>query len=75
VLARDVVPIAVGGVGPAAFGDWLAAGAKGFGLGSELYRVGDTAAAVAAKARVCMAAVGELRVTGVLMLSNAAAAC
>lgn len=64
VLPKDAIPIAVGGVGPAAFGDWLAAGAKGFGLGSELYRAGDTAEAVAAKAAVVMTALRELRADG-----------
>ena len=34
-----------GGVGPAGFAEWLAAGANGLGLGSTLYRPGDTAAA------------------------------
>ena len=56
VLPRDVRVLAVGGVGPAAFADWRAAGAQGFGLGSELYRPGDSPAAVAEKARACMAA-------------------
>jgi 2-dehydro-3-deoxyphosphogalactonate aldolase len=66
VLAKDVVPLAVGGVGPAAFGDWLAVGARGFGLGSELYKAGDTAEVVAGKARACMAAVSALKAQGAL---------
>ncbi len=46
----------VGGVGPDSFADWLKAGANGFGLGTSLYRPGDTAADVAAKARGMVAA-------------------
>lgn len=46
----------VGGVGPAGFADWIAAGADGFGLGSSLYRPGDGAAAVAERAREAVAA-------------------
>ena len=41
----------VGGVGPANFADWLAAGATGFGLGTALYTPGLTPAEVAARAR------------------------
>lgn len=60
VLPKDVVPIVVGGVGPSAFGEWLGAGAQGFGVGSELYRPGDTPEAVRAKARACMDALVTL---------------
>jgi len=35
---------AVGGVGPETFGQWLAAGADGFGIGSSLYEPGRPAA-------------------------------
>ena len=41
----------VGGVGPDGFADWRAAGADGFGLGSNLYRPGRTADEVAGTAR------------------------
>ena len=51
VLPPDVPVYAVGGVGPGDFADWRAAGADGFGLGTSLYRPGDSAAVVAAKAR------------------------
>lgn len=40
VLPRGAQLYMVGGVGPEAFADWLAAGANGFGLGSSLYRPG-----------------------------------
>lgn len=46
----------VGGVGPDNFGDWLGAGANGFGLGSSLYRPGDTVEDLAAKAKAVVAA-------------------
>jgi 2-dehydro-3-deoxyphosphogalactonate aldolase len=56
VLPPRVTVLAVGGVGPAAFESWRSAGANGFGLGSELYRAGDTADIVGARARQCVAA-------------------
>jgi 2-dehydro-3-deoxyphosphogalactonate aldolase len=39
---------------------WWAAGARGFGLGSELYRPGQTPADTAAKAHRAVAATLEL---------------
>ena len=61
---RAVLPPAtqvfmVGGVGPENFSGWLRAGANGFGLGSSLYRPGDTAATVGARAREIVAAWDE----------------
>lgn len=58
---RAVLPPAtpmfmVGGVGPATFADWIAAGATGFGLGTSLYRPGFTVADIAARAREAVAA-------------------
>lgn len=48
----DMIPVyAVGGAGADNFGEWLAAGADGFGVGSALYKPGDDAATVAVKAR------------------------
>lgn len=38
VLPRDVEVFPVGGVGVTTIAEWLAAGATGFGLGSELFR-------------------------------------
>jgi 2-dehydro-3-deoxyphosphogalactonate aldolase len=46
----------VGGVGPDSFAAWRKAGATGFGLGSSLYRPGDTAEDVAPRARAIVAA-------------------
>ncbi len=40
VLPSEAVAIPVGGVGPAHMADWWAAGARGFGLGSEVYKAG-----------------------------------
>ncbi|MBU2935489.1 MULTISPECIES: 2-dehydro-3-deoxy-6-phosphogalactonate aldolase [Pacificibacter] len=50
VLPKDIDCFAVGGAKAENFGAWVQAGATGFGIGSALYRVGDTAADVAQKA-------------------------
>jgi 2-dehydro-3-deoxyphosphogalactonate aldolase len=42
VLPKDVTILAVGGVGPANMAEWWAAGCRGFGLGGELYRPGQS---------------------------------
>ncbi|MDP8917041.1 MAG: 2-dehydro-3-deoxy-6-phosphogalactonate aldolase [Pseudomonadota bacterium] len=60
VLPPEVQVHAVGGVGPAAFAEWRAAGAAGFGLGSELYKPGQTPAETTAKAQAVVAAVRAL---------------
>ena len=51
VLPRDVRLIVVGGVAPDTMAPWLAAGADGFGLGSGIYRPGQTPAETLARAR------------------------
>lgn len=56
VLPPDIEVFAVGGASAENFGDWLGAGAAGFGIGSALYKPGDTAATVAARARAIAAA-------------------
>lgn len=56
VLPAETQVYAVGGVGPAEMADWVAAGASGFGLGSSLYKPGDTPKAVARKAVETVAA-------------------
>ena len=38
VIPQEVGIYAVGGAGPENFGDWIAAGASGFGLGSALFK-------------------------------------
>lgn len=42
VLPPDTQVYAVGGAGPDNFADWIAAGADGFGIGSALYKPGQT---------------------------------
>ena len=58
---RAILPIgtqvyAVGGAGPENFVEWVAASANGFGLGSAIYKPGDTPETVAAKAQAIVAA-------------------
>ena len=60
VLPSETQVYMVGGVGPENFADWLKAGANGFGLGSFLYKPGDTAADVAAKAKDTVATWDEI---------------
>ncbi|MBT8154956.1 2-dehydro-3-deoxy-6-phosphogalactonate aldolase [Epibacterium ulvae] len=50
VLPQGTKTYAVGGVGPANFADWQAAGITGFGIGSSLYKPGLSASDVAARA-------------------------
>lgn len=56
VLPAGTTLLPVGGMDAAALPAWRASGAAGFGIGSALYRPGDDAAAVTAKARALMAA-------------------
>lgn len=56
VLPTGTPIYAVGGVGADDFATWLAAGASGFGIGSALYKPGDTAEVVAEKAARMVAA-------------------
>ena len=56
VLPKDVRLIVVGGVGPDSMGPWFAAGADGFGLGSGIYRPGQTPAETLDKAHAYQAA-------------------
>lgn len=51
VLPRDVPVLAVGGISPDNMAPWVEAGADGFGLGSGLYKPGQSAEETAAKAR------------------------
>ncbi|HEX8061831.1 MAG TPA: 2-dehydro-3-deoxy-6-phosphogalactonate aldolase [Allosphingosinicella sp.] len=51
VLPRDVPVLVVGGVSPGNMQPWLDAGARGFGLGSGLYRPGQSAQETGTKAR------------------------
>ena len=51
VFPADTRFLPVGGITPHTMGDYVAAGAAGFGLGSALYKRGDAASTVAANAR------------------------
>lgn len=51
VLPADVELLPVGGVDESNLGNWIAAGAGGAGIGTSVYRPGDSAAAVRARAR------------------------
>lgn len=51
VLPKDVPLLVVGGISPGTLQPWLDSGAQGFGLGSGLYRPGQSAQETAAKAR------------------------
>jgi 2-dehydro-3-deoxyphosphogalactonate aldolase len=56
VLPPGTESLAVGGVGPADFEAWAAAGVSGFGIGSALYKPGLSAADVADRAGALVAA-------------------
>ena len=56
VFPADTLFLPVGGIRPDTMSGFVEAGAAGFGLGSALYRPGDTAAAVAARAAAFTAA-------------------
>lgn len=57
VLPKEVPLLVVGGVKADDVARWFEAGASGFGLGSALYKPGQTAAQVGAQARAFVAAV------------------
>jgi len=50
VLPADIPLYMVGGVGPENFDTWIKAGAHGFGVGSGIYKAGDSSELVAKKA-------------------------
>jgi len=58
VLPEGTMVLPVGGMDAGSIPAWRAAGAAGFGIGSAIYRPGDDAAAVGAKARGLVAALG-----------------
>jgi 2-dehydro-3-deoxyphosphogalactonate aldolase len=55
VVPKDVPQIIVGGIAPDNMRPWLDAGATGFGLGSGLYKQGQSAAETLEKARAYVA--------------------
>ena len=56
VLPKHVNVYAVGGVTPSNMQSWIDAGVAGFGIGSNIYKQGSTAADVAKSAREFVAA-------------------
>lgn len=59
VLPQGTQVYAVGGAGAQNFGDWIKAGANGFGIGTALYTPGLSPAEVAARARALVLAYDE----------------
>jgi 2-dehydro-3-deoxyphosphogalactonate aldolase len=57
VLPKDVPLMVVGGVKADSMQPWIAAGASGFGLGSGLYKPGQSASETASNARAYVAGV------------------
>ena len=56
VLPPDTPVLPVGGVDASSLSRWLDAGAAGFGVGTSIYRTGDSPQVVAAKARTLVRA-------------------
>ena len=56
VLPAGTAVLPVGGIDASNMAAWRAAGAAGFGIGSAIYRAGDSAATVGAKAQALVAA-------------------
>jgi len=61
VLPKEMPILPVGSITPDNMGEYWAAGASGFGLGSALYKPGAQPAQVAENARAFMSALGKLR--------------
>jgi 2-dehydro-3-deoxyphosphogalactonate aldolase len=60
VLPKGTIVLPMGGIDDRSFGPWIKAGARGFGIGSAIYKPGDTAATVAEKAKNLTAAMRML---------------
>jgi 2-dehydro-3-deoxyphosphogalactonate aldolase len=61
VLPRDIPVYAVGGVGAGTVAEWIAAGAAGFGFGSELFRTGYSDSEIEARAKALFEAVNRAK--------------
>ena len=64
VLPPKMPVLAVGGVNVPTIGDWLAAGCDGFGIGSNVYKIGWSAEKIAGEARAFVAAFDAAAKTG-----------
>lgn len=64
VLPSSAIVIPVGGIGADQVEPWMAAGALGLGVGSSIYKPGDDAGIVEAKARALVAAVRAYKSEG-----------
>ena len=64
VLPKGTATYAVGGAGPENFGDWLKAGATGFGIGTALFKPGFTVAEIRERANRIVAAYDAAATTG-----------
>jgi 2-dehydro-3-deoxyphosphogalactonate aldolase len=60
VLPASAVVLPVGGVTPEQFAEWWAAGARGFGMGGDLYKAGRSIEDTAARARAAVEAIKPL---------------
>ena len=60
VLPRETIVMPMGGIDAHALAKWQQAGARGFGIGSAIYRPGDSAATVREKARTLVEATARL---------------
>ncbi len=60
VLPKTTTVWAVGGVGAADMADWWAAGCRAFGIGGEIYKVGQTAEESSIKAKILVEAASKL---------------
>jgi 2-dehydro-3-deoxyphosphogalactonate aldolase len=61
VLPKQAVIMPVGGVGPDQFADWWAAGARGFGMGGDIYRPGRSLEEIGERGRAAVAAASRLQ--------------
>ena len=61
VLPKETVIMPVGGVGPDQFADWWAAGARGFGMGGDIYRPGRSLEEIGERGRAAVAAASRLQ--------------
>ena len=59
VLPQNIPLYMVGGVGPENFSSWLSSGATGFGIGSGIYKAGDSSQSVASKSKLIVQSYDE----------------